>query len=57
MGFASLSPSYGTDLVGWAERSEAHHRAERSEAHHRPYNFAFKNPLIRSQAWLAQSRL
>ena len=28
MGFAALSPSYGTESVesvGWAERSEAHH--------------------------------
>jgi hypothetical protein len=24
MGFALLSPSYGTELVGWGERSEAH---------------------------------
>ncbi len=46
MGFAALLPSQVAD-VGWV-------------GHERPidfYNFAFKNPLIRSHAWLAQSRL
>ena len=28
MGFALLSPSYGTDLVGWAEQREAHQKPQ-----------------------------
>ena len=31
MGFAVLSPSYGSGAAGWAERSEAHHPPTRRD--------------------------